>query len=58
MKRCHRCVMPDIVPGVTLNENGICSYCLNYQKETYLGKDEFDKIVRSTIKKNNRYDNR
>jgi hypothetical protein len=56
MKRCQRCVLPETVPGITINEDGICSFCLSYQKEKYLGEDELKKVIASTNSKNNSYD--
>ena len=32
MKYCKRCVMPDTRPGITFNEQGICSACQSYEK--------------------------
>lgn len=30
MKYCTRCVMPDTRPGITFDENGVCSACNHY----------------------------
>jgi len=56
MKRCQRCIMPETVPGVTFNRDGICDYCLNYQKERYFGKEGLEKIIASINKEENEYD--
>lgn len=32
MKYCTRCVMPDTRPGITFNEQGVCSACQSYDK--------------------------
>ena len=32
MKYCKKCVMPDTRPGITFNEDGICSACQSYEK--------------------------
>ena len=29
---CTKCVMPDTRPGITFDENGVCSACSNYEK--------------------------
>jgi tRNA(Ile)-lysidine synthase TilS/MesJ len=55
MKRCKRCVMPETVPGITF-QDGICNYCLNYQKQKYLGKEELNRIISLSRNKNNKYD--
>lgn len=31
MKYCTRCVMPDTRPGITFNEEGVCSACQSYE---------------------------
>lgn len=31
MRYCKRCVMPDTRPGITFNEDGICSACQAYE---------------------------
>lgn len=32
MRYCKKCVMPDTRPGITFNEDGICSACQAYEK--------------------------
>lgn len=32
MKYCTKCVMPDTRPGISFNNEGICSACLSYEK--------------------------
>lgn len=32
MKFCKRCVMPDTRPGITFDQNGICSACQSYER--------------------------
>ncbi len=56
MKRCERCIMPETVPGVTFNKDGICSYCLDYTPEQSLGQEAFQEIVASARSRNNEYD--
>jgi tRNA(Ile)-lysidine synthase TilS/MesJ len=55
MERCKQCIMPATVPGITFNEDGICSYCLGYQKEQYFGEKALENIIASSKNKNNRY---
>ncbi len=31
MKYCKKCVMPDTRPGITFNEEGVCSACQSYE---------------------------
>lgn len=32
MKYCKKCVMPDTRPGISFNEEGICSACQSYER--------------------------
>lgn len=31
MKYCTKCVMPSTRPGITFDEDGVCSACRNYE---------------------------
>jgi len=56
MKRCTRCVLPETVPGITFNQDGICNFCLNVKLEENHGEEEFGNIIDSIIKEDNKYD--
>ena len=36
MKYCKKCLMPDTRPGISFNEEGVCSACQNYEIEKAL----------------------
>lgn len=40
MKYCKKCVMPDTRPGITFDENGVCSACQSYAKRKDVNWDE------------------
>ena len=48
MRYCKKCVMPDTRPGITFNEEGICSACQSYERRTQIDWDkrwkEFEEI--------------
>jgi len=45
MKRCKKCLMPNTRPGITFNDNGICSACLNYENRKNIDYDKrFDEL--------------
>jgi len=52
LKRCKRCILPETMPLITFDEEGVCSYCNEYVKAKILGKDrlleELDKYRRET----------
>ncbi|RZD41042.1 MAG: N-acetyl sugar amidotransferase [Thaumarchaeota archaeon] len=33
MKYCNNCLMPDTRPGLMFDESGVCSACINYEKQ-------------------------
>jgi hypothetical protein len=49
MRRCKQCIIPDTVPGITFDEQGICNLCRSYKPPQYRGRAELDKLL-STIK--------
>lgn len=32
LKRCSKCILPETMPFIKFNSNGICNYCENYKK--------------------------
>ncbi len=51
-KFCAKCVLPDSFPGVVLDEDGICNYCLaiikrnNLEKRKQKYREKFEKLLR------------
>ena len=35
MKYCKKCLMPDTRPGISFNEEGVCSACQNGMGKNY-----------------------
>lgn len=40
MKYCTKCVMPSTRPGITFDENGVCSACQSYEHRKQVNWDE------------------
>ncbi|WP_027400285.1 N-acetyl sugar amidotransferase [Anaerovorax odorimutans] len=40
MKYCKKCVMPDTRPGISFDENGVCSACNTQEKKKKINYDE------------------
>ena len=36
MKYCKKCVMPDTRPGISFNEEGVCSACQSYERRKHI----------------------
>lgn len=39
MKRCTKCILPETIPNITFDEQGVCNYCHGY-KAMQLGNEE------------------
>jgi hypothetical protein len=56
LKRCTRCVLPETVGGITFDENGVCSFCRNFQRPETLAKKALDEIIASARTDSDKYD--
>lgn len=56
MRRCKRCIMPETVPGISFNEDGLCIYCQRYREEHYLDIGELDAMIAEAKIRNRKYD--
>lgn len=58
MKYCTKCLMPDTRPGITLNKDGVCMACTNYEKQKTTDwqkrRMELDKLCQKYRGKNGR----
>ena len=45
IKRCAKCILPATTPFIQFNELGICNYCLEHQKISYLGKNKLEESL-------------
>lgn len=32
IKRCSKCVLPETIPNISFNEEGVCNYCIEYER--------------------------
>ena len=45
LRRCTKCVLPETVPFIHFDENGVCNYCRNHRSIKVLGKNELMDVV-------------
>jgi len=38
LKKCTKCILPETYPHIHFDKNGVCNYCLNYEKQIYFGE--------------------
>ncbi len=56
MKKCTKCLLPENYPGIELDEDLICHYCLTHKKAEYKGKDKLEKLFESFRNSDSKYD--
>lgn len=56
MKICNRCILNENYRGITFNDDGICSLCINKTHFIPKGEEELRRIFEKARKKNKKYD--
>ena len=49
MERCRVCILPDSIPGVSMDETGKCNYCRNYEQLYSENTDEKKKGLHAKL---------
>jgi glucosamine--fructose-6-phosphate aminotransferase (isomerizing) len=44
LRRCTKCILPETMPFIEFDKDGVCNYCRVYRKVDVLGKSEFEKL--------------
>jgi asparagine synthetase B (glutamine-hydrolysing) len=52
LRRCTRCVLPETVPGIEFDDDGVCDFCRNYKKIKVNGEYAIEKIIAPYRSKN------
>lgn len=45
LKRCTKCVLPETMPHLTFDNDGVCSYCRNYRKIEVRGEETLENLI-------------
>jgi hypothetical protein len=60
VRRCTRCILPDIYPSITFSEHGVCNICIEAAEEKHTpsgkSKAELDKIIEKYKGRSDKYD--
>lgn len=51
LKRCTKCILPETMPFISFDENGICSYCSNYRPYICNPLDQLEHTLNNFRKK-------
>ena len=56
LKKCSKCILPETYPFIKFNEENICNYCENYEKQIFLGEDELNNYLEKFRSRNGESD--
>lgn len=45
LRRCSRCILPETMPFIEFDEQGVCNYCRTYEKRQYAGETEVRRVA-------------
>lgn len=45
LKRCKKCILPESVPYINFDKEGICNYCKNYKNHEYKKVEELKNLI-------------
>lgn len=45
LRRCSRCVLPETMPYIRFDEDGVCNYCRHYKKLEFYGQGALERIL-------------
>ena len=52
LKRCTRCILPETVPFIEFDKEGVCNYCRNFQKIKPKGRQSLEETVKKFRRQN------
>ncbi len=45
LRRCTKCILPETMPFIEFDNDGVCNYCRNYKKIEHQGKEELENVL-------------
>lgn len=45
LRRCTRCVLPETMPFIDFDANGVCNYCRNYRPHQPKGREALERLL-------------
>ena len=46
LKKCTKCILPETYPHIHFDKDGVCNYCLNYEKQIFFGEDALNDYLK------------
>ena len=45
LKKCAKCILPETYPFINFDENGICNFCNDYEKQKFKGENKLLEVL-------------
>ena len=46
LKKCSKCILPETYPHIHFDKDGVCNYCLKYEKQIFFGEDALNDYLK------------
>ncbi len=56
LKKCKKCILPETYPHLEFDENGVCNYCNQYEKQKFLGEEALNNYLQKFRSNTNKPD--
>ena len=56
LRRCTKCILPETMPFIEFDSDGVCNYCRNFKRIDVYGKDALEELVAPYRSKSNEPD--
>ena len=56
MKRCIKCILPEVYPNIAFDNEGVCNYCKERQTIQYLGSSKLEETLAQFKSSGGKYD--
>lgn len=56
LRRCTKCLLPETFPGISFNEQGVCSICKDYKRKKLKGENALKQLLQENETRESEYD--
>ena len=46
LKKCSKCILPETYPHIYFDKDGVCNYCLSYEKQIFFGEEALNDYLK------------
>ena len=56
LKRCSKCILPETMPFINFDTNGVCNYCHNHQKIKLRSESDIKQLILNSKNNDSKFD--